>query len=522
MIDGIYVICVGLHPSVWRANKRLKFITTVCESTGEIKKSLAVYRSMRFIIIENGTCYIRGSLHKFYNGNDTNHNDFTHNDVIKALDSLSCDFSINLHTAEIRNIEAGVNLTLEHSPYLLLKSAVCHKQKQFNLIDADNKLMGKICKHQNYLVKLYDKSRLQKVADKYILRAEVRFRRMSLIEKFGIKILSDLKDKDKIRLLGSFLLEKLNDTVFFDFNCDVSHLTEKKQLKWKQYRDHNFWEETTPQRRYKAKQKYKELIEKYNAFDWGEFLQKEVARKWDELLNGGSNPENKADKQKKGYIIHDLPTEKTEKKEVVKGKCKAEPRFCVSCGRDISNQRADSRFCSESLYGKDAKKCRNKDSNRRNAIKRKLLRYKKLNLPITVTYANGKIKRLKIKKTAFKRSWLDRITKVEMHKQLKNELKVGKNKRKHLDVKANALTRKEEFYNSLVPFVERYSKEVVREFFDYWSEMNRTETKMRFEMERTWNPKLRLDRWERNEAKFNKNSNSSKKEPEIYIVPSSY
>ena len=64
--------------------------------------------------------------------------------------------------------------------------------------------------------------------------------------------------------------------------------------------------------------------------------------------------------------------------------------------------------------------------------------------------------------------------------------------------------RKEEFYKSLVPFVEIYGKEVIRKFYDYWSEENRSHTKMRCELEKTWDLERRIAYWasrERVEAK---------------------
>ena len=71
-------------------------------------------------------------------------------------------------------------------------------------------------------------------------------------------------------------------------------------------------------------------------------------------------------------------------------------------------------------------------------------------------------------------------------------------------------SRREEFYRSLIPFVEIYGKEMVREFFDYWSETNRSQTKMRFEQERTWELKRRLAYWARRDNNFNSNGNNRK------------
>lgn len=57
--------------------------------------------------------------------------------------------------------------------------------------------------------------------------------------------------------------------------------------------------------------------------------------------------------------------------------------------------------------------------------------------------------------------------------------------------------RTEKFKSDLVPYVEQYGKEMIFAFFDYWSEPNKTGTKMRFELEKTWDIAGRLRTWER-------------------------
>ena len=61
--------------------------------------------------------------------------------------------------------------------------------------------------------------------------------------------------------------------------------------------------------------------------------------------------------------------------------------------------------------------------------------------------------------------------------------------------KAATLSRKDSFYQSLVPFVGKYPKEMIRAFFDYWSELNKSGTKMRYELEKTWEVPRRLSTW---------------------------
>ncbi len=59
---------------------------------------------------------------------------------------------------------------------------------------------------------------------------------------------------------------------------------------------------------------------------------------------------------------------------------------------------------------------------------------------------------------------------------------------------------------------------IYKEFIDYWSEANRSKTKMRFEMQTTWDLKKRIQRFIRNDKKFN-----PKKETEqITKMPGNY
>lgn len=58
------------------------------------------------------------------------------------------------------------------------------------------------------------------------------------------------------------------------------------------------------------------------------------------------------------------------------------------------------------------------------------------------------------------------------------------------------------FYNSLIPFVANYGKDLVREFYDYWSEPNKSMTKLRWQLEPTWDTDKRLKRWQTNNNNF--------------------
>ena len=56
-------------------------------------------------------------------------------------------------------------------------------------------------------------------------------------------------------------------------------------------------------------------------------------------------------------------------------------------------------------------------------------------------------------------------------------------------------TRARVFYNSLIPYLSKYDKVMLRKFYNYWSEPNKSHTKMRFELEKTWEVGRRLATW---------------------------
>ena len=64
------------------------------------------------------------------------------------------------------------------------------------------------------------------------------------------------------------------------------------------------------------------------------------------------------------------------------------------------------------------------------------------------------------------------------------------------NIKKNLDKRMESFSAAVFQHSDKYSKEVLQKFIDYWTETNRSKSKMRFEMEKTWDIAKRLPRWD--------------------------
>jgi len=88
------------------------------------------------------------------------------------------------------------------------------------------------------------------------------------------------------------------------------------------------------------------------------------------------------------------------------------------------------------------------------------------------------------------------------------EIKLNESKENNID------ERKLKFASTLQPFVSIYGREMVKDFYDYWTEPNKSNTKFRQELEKTWSLERRLETWSKNDFK-NKEKSSAKKESKI-------
>jgi len=64
----------------------------------------------------------------------------------------------------------------------------------------------------------------------------------------------------------------------------------------------------------------------------------------------------------------------------------------------------------------------------------------------------------------------------------------------------NIDSRKLKFASTLQPFLPIYGKEVLNDFYSYWTEPNKSNTKFRQELEKAWDVERRLKTWTKNET----------------------
>lgn len=67
--------------------------------------------------------------------------------------------------------------------------------------------------------------------------------------------------------------------------------------------------------------------------------------------------------------------------------------------------------------------------------------------------------------------------------------------------------RKKIFYDDCAVYVDRYPKEMIRNFYDYWTEKNPSGVKMRFEMQKVFELPKRLATWAKNDKNYGQSNN---------------
>ena len=83
------------------------------------------------------------------------------------------------------------------------------------------------------------------------------------------------------------------------------------------------------------------------------------------------------------------------------------------------------------------------------------------------------------------------------------------NKNKEIKITNNTISiRRLKFINDVSLF--DYDKNILDSFTDYWTEPNKSNTKMKFELQQTWSTNLRLKTWAANQKKWDKPKSNPK------------
>jgi len=383
MIDGITIQTEIKDFPQWRLRMPFEFHTLINTDSGVIKtkqkkdksindklveldhktiKHIAEYQTYKLVINEvirtnrqpKYYLKINGSLHKNkFSG--ANYERFYHTDVINEIYNLCTILGIDSKRAKIDGLEFGVNIKTDFTPHSYLSEhLIRYKHLQFNQYAPDrrNRRLGYECVLSQYRVKIYDKG-LQFDLSYNLMRFELKFKTMQKVNGCGIYNLHDLTDKNKIDRLKVLLLDAWNDVLLYEpmETANVTLTDLQKELiqcgnnpkYWSKLKNDN----KTKYNYHRAV--FKELIRNYGKGYHSKLLA-EIDKEWQYLLNPVFDEFTIKIKDK--LVESDTPR-----------------RFCVSCNKEITHQRDNSKFCSPKYVGVvEAHRCRNADSNLRNKI----------------------------------------------------------------------------------------------------------------------------------------------------------
>ncbi len=178
------------------------------------------YYNLDVVITEKGS-YVNGSLHKFHNsmnrGEEQNYNDFNFEDLKEVIDNIENTLGINPESTKITNLEFGFNINTDLNPEDIINNNVM----MFNHLspNRDEKFRGhgdfKEFQKTDYSVKIYNKSK-QYQREENILRVEVKIIKSRVLERFGLFNLNDLIDKEKMKLIFDFYIDKIKRLQIID------------------------------------------------------------------------------------------------------------------------------------------------------------------------------------------------------------------------------------------------------------------------------------------------------------------
>jgi hypothetical protein len=90
---------------------------------------------------------------------------------------------------------------------------------------------------------------------------------------------------------------------------------------------------------------------------------------------------------------------------------------------------------------------------------------------------------------------------------VKNSTTINKNKEIRI-INNTISNRKNDFVFEVLTF--DYDESILNGFIDYWTEPNKSNTKMKFELNKTWKTELRLKTWATNQKKWDKPKSNPK------------
>ncbi len=380
MYDYINILLLHFDFSLWANDPRLKFGYKTFGEKDEkgniIKKTseIAEYKGLQLVHTETGRCYIKGSIHRFYNQGGDNSSRFTFLNFLEAIEVLEKEFGVIPSKAKFSSAEFGLNLVLKEKGLTAKKLYKSIKYKigtaEKYMCNKKKKAIGRLFVTEDSTLKVYDKTEQADVESCFdIFRYELRFNRTRSLKRLGITYLSDAMDLNKvIDLFDNKILKSVDDTIYYAWDSlpNTNKLPEYQKKQFLNWRNAEYWEKmSNPKKRNRHKIRFEKQLSKYAKYDIKKMLKDLLVKEFETVVCMDYETIQAIIKQRKQQRQPNHNKEDTQIKmginaeRIVCGKradCKADTitiNYCQTCGKDISHQKKGSKFCNDQRICRD-------------------------------------------------------------------------------------------------------------------------------------------------------------------------
>jgi hypothetical protein len=373
MIDYINIEIINTAPEILSNNPLLIFATDVNTNTGEVLhkrhgyiNQMAMFKNLKIEISTNlktkfSTINLTGSIHK-YAQNSTNHQDFNFANVSDTINELCNTLHLEPSNCLLHHIEFGLNINPIHNTTNVLNSIILCKGIDYTKKEFKQTGYLKEFEFSQYKIKIYDKGK-QYDLNTDLLRFEVKATKMQYLQPkgkktalHGLKSLQNLTNPIIYTDFLKIIISNIDNILFYDYRIEQIEILNKNDLfKLVKGANPQYWiklkNNVSANTFYKKINEFKKLVSKYAPTDLKTELKNIVENKWNYLLNTCTNLPNV--KNSKVVRIYTNIVSKN-----------IQPtKYCLSCGKDISHQKSNSKYCRFKINGKENKDCKNHATN---------------------------------------------------------------------------------------------------------------------------------------------------------------
>lgn len=271
MIDGFKIVTKQFNNSYWINNSQLSFCSKLDENTGEVLDggAYAIDNGLSFTIYPYNetqkveSCYIRGSLAKYFNNGLNNAFDFDMQSVKDALNNLKHIYNLDLDICTVHGLEIGFNIYLPITVEEFLQNLKHLKGSGLSTIYKNRKVIGRKVEFQQYSIKIYDKGKQQSTNEKNFIRFEIAVNKMQFLKSYNIIDLKDIQDSYKIKSVALSLVEWVRKSIYYEKSMKYKSMSNFEQKKWIYFGNSVNWERYTRKQKDKANNYFNRLISDY-------------------------------------------------------------------------------------------------------------------------------------------------------------------------------------------------------------------------------------------------------------------